>query len=225
MRNHDISLYYFYHCFRNHKETMIKLRKVLTDSAKARRHRRNVVNLQITFLQWLIEVFGFLIIFLGTFILGHENNLVNFSMHLVTLVVYFNILPCIFLINDSHVKGQIIESNWYNRFLNIFNCQYTNPTDEEDTTENVGNEMHEENPIQNSNRPINIDGGRNESIIEVEKQEGSEIESNKTKNGDNNGQISEITNDKFEKQQYRIFAVSNQPLPVTNDVVLIDLET
>jgi hypothetical protein len=204
---------------------MIRLRKLLSDSSKARRHRRNVINLQITFLAWLIEVFGFLIIFLGTFILGHENNVVNLSMQLLTLIVYFNILPCIFLINDFDVKGQIIDSNWYNRFLRISNCQYTIQTDKEDTADFVQNEMHQENPDENRNRPINTHGGKNENNIEVTGQSNSEIESNKTKKDDDNDHVIEITNENLERQQCRNSKEPNQPLDVRNDVVVIDLET
>ena len=132
-RNCKKYLYFLPNYFRQHKDSMVRLRKLLSDSSKARRHRRNVVNPQITFLAWLTEVFGFLIIFLWTFILGHENNVVNFSMQLLSLIVYFNILPCIFLINDSNVKGQIIQSNWYNRFLNITKFQYIIPTENKNT--------------------------------------------------------------------------------------------
>ena len=204
---------------------MIRLRKLLSDSSKARRHRRNVVNLQITFLAWLIEVFGFFIIFLGTFILGHENNVVNFSMQLLTMMVYFNILPCIFLINDSDVKGQIIESNWYNTILNIFNWQYTIPTDKEDAKEVVNNEVTQENAGENCNRPNNFHGGKNENNIEVAEQCNTEIESNKTKKDDANDQVIQITEDAVEQEQSGNSTKPNQILDVTNDVVVIDLET
>ena len=93
---------------------MVKLRNLLDDSAKARRHHKNLLNVQVTFLAWFAESMGFLIIFLGTFVLGHENNVVNFCMQTLTLVVYFNILPCVFLIKDSsELKIDILDSSWY----------------------------------------------------------------------------------------------------------------
>jgi hypothetical protein len=203
---------------------MVRLRKLLSDSSKARRHRRNVVNLQITFLTWLIEVFGFLLIFLGTFILGHENNVVNSSMQLLTMIIYFNILPCIFLINDSAVKAQIIESNWYNRFLNISNCQYTIQRDREGTAEIVENEMNQANPVENRSRPNDIHDDKNENNIRVTEQFNREMEYNETKKNDDNGHNTQIPKQNSERQPCRKSEETNQLLDVINDVVVVDLE-
>ena len=146
-------------------------------------------------------------------------------MQLLTLIVYFNILPCIFLINDSDVKGQIIESNWYNTLLNIFNCQYIIQTDNEDETEIVNDEMPQESPGKNYNRPINFLGGKNENNIEVAEQCNIEIESNKTKQDDDNDHVIQITKETLEQEQAENSTEPNQTLDVTNDVVVIDLET
>ena len=88
-----------------------------------------MINIHITFLAWLVELLGGLTLVVGTHILGHENNIVNFSMHTLGHFINFVILPCIFLINDSDLKGEIIESNWYNTILNICNCQYMSPVE------------------------------------------------------------------------------------------------
>ena len=204
---------------------MVRLRKLLPDSSKIRRHRRIVVNLQITFLAWLVEVFGFFLIFLGTFILGHENNVVNLSMQLLTVIVYFNIMPCIFLINDSDVKAQIIESDWYNRFLNISNCHYTIQTGNGDAAEIVQDEMHQKNQVENCNRSNNIYGGKNEENIEVTEHCNIERESNKTKKVEDNDEVIEKAKDNLGRPQCGTSEEPNQPLDVTTDVVVFDLET
>ena len=110
--------------FRYHKETIKKFKNTLADSSKARRHRRLKLNIHITILAWITECFGFLVLFIGKFILGHDNNIINLSMQTLTYVIYFNILPCVLLVNDSDFKGQVAESRWYNTLLSLFNCQY-----------------------------------------------------------------------------------------------------
>ena len=104
----------------------------MNESAKERRHRRLKINIHITFLAWIAECTGFFLMFIGKFILGHENNVVNFSMQTLTFVIYLNILPCIFLINDTDFKLQVAESSWYNAMLNVFNCQYVHEDDNND---------------------------------------------------------------------------------------------
>ena len=100
---------------------MVKLRKLLSESSKADRHRRLKINIHITFLAWLAECFGSSIVFIGLFVFGHQSHIVEHSLEIISFVIYLNLLPCILLIN----KGKIADSYWYNAFLNLFHCQYT----------------------------------------------------------------------------------------------------
>ena len=124
---------------------MIKLKKLLSNSSKARRHRRKILNVQITFLAWLVESIGFLVIFLGTFILGHENNIFNFCMQTLTLIIYFILLPLVFLINDFDIKSTIADSHTYERILNMFHCNYTNSIDGNAENSVVAHQIQNEN--------------------------------------------------------------------------------
>ena len=99
--------------FREHKEDMRKLKRLLSDSSKAIRHRRNILNILIQILAWLVELVGFLTIFLGSFIFGHKNSVVTQSLQTLTLLFYFVILPTTFLINGYDFKNAIAESRWY----------------------------------------------------------------------------------------------------------------
>ena len=110
--------------FSDEKKSMIAIRKLLSDSSKARRHRRRVLNIQITFLAWLVESIGVFVILLGIFILGHDSNILNFSMQALTMVVYFVLLPSVFLANDFDIKSKIAESDWYGTILTFFHCNY-----------------------------------------------------------------------------------------------------
>ena len=127
---------------------MVKLRNLLDDSAKARRHHKNLLNVQVMFLAWFAETMGFLIIFLGTFVSGHENNVVNFCMQTLTLVIYFNILPCVFLIKDSsEYKIDILDSSWYDKILVMFCCHYKKK-DDDVVQRNVMENVHQEQNLR-----------------------------------------------------------------------------
>lgn len=92
---------------------MIKLKKLLDDSTKARRLTRIYLNIHITFLTWLAEFVGFLFIFLGSFILGYENNNVTLCLQITTALIYIVVVPGMYLVNGNSSKDQIIDSSFY----------------------------------------------------------------------------------------------------------------
>ena len=102
---------------------MMRLKTLLSDSSKAKRNRRHTLNIQITFLAWLVEFFGFFLIVLGSFILGHENSIVTMVMQTLTMSLFMIILPCIVLLNSTSVKAGIVESRWYLSLSNFLGCQ------------------------------------------------------------------------------------------------------
>ena len=132
---------------------MVKLRKLLLDSAKVKRHRRNILTIHITVLAWMLEFIGFFIIILGTFILGHENNIVNFSLQTLTTSIYFIGLPCVFLINNTNFKRQVADSNWYNTFLMIFDLQYKHSSTD-NNEESIALSNHVVDEERNGNRDV-----------------------------------------------------------------------
>ena len=104
---------------RVHKETMLKLKNLLSDTNRALRHQRNVLNLLITMLVWLVELFGGLTLVLGSFIFGHGNSIVTLVLQTLSLLLYFVILPCTFLINVDEWKEAILENKWYLQFIRV----------------------------------------------------------------------------------------------------------
>ena len=144
---HDILCF----VFSDEKNSMYRLRKVLTPASKEGRHRRRLLNIQITFLAWLVESVGFLVIFLGKFILGHESNVFNFFMQTLTLIIYFVILPSVFLLNDYDVKSDIVDSNWYGNVLTIFHCNYINIIDDSEETDEIENDSVKDKQNEDQN--------------------------------------------------------------------------
>ena len=119
---------------REHKKSMTNLRNLLSAPRKALRHRRNLINIQITILSWWTEFFCYSCLFLASYLLGHENNIIVYSMQTLSLILYFIVLPCIILINDTNVKAQLSDTDCYIKILTMFNCQYSNSNDDESSS-------------------------------------------------------------------------------------------
>ena len=90
------------------------------------------MKIHITFLAWITEFIGFFTIFVGTVILGHENNLINFSLQTITIIVYFNMLPCVFLMNTPELKDSISNGIFYEKLLQFFNWHYKSHSENEE---------------------------------------------------------------------------------------------
>ena len=121
----DIVIPYIF--YRSHETSLRKLRKSLSDSSKNMRHRRHLINIHIAVLGWITELSTFLVLILGSFILGHGNTLVTMILQTITYFLYFNLLPCIYLINGDDLKDSLVESSYYLTFLKLFNCENVHP--------------------------------------------------------------------------------------------------
>ena len=116
---------------------MEKLKKLLNDSKRARRNRRNTLNIQITFLGWSVEFLGFLMVFLGTVIIGHEDSMTTLYLQTITLIVYFIALPSTVLLNGSDMKDRIVDSIFYISFTSLFKGNQVGVINEENDAENI----------------------------------------------------------------------------------------
>ena len=127
---------------------MKKLKKLLSDQRKDIRHRRHMINLHIAVLGWLVELSGFFLVILGSFILGHGNVTITLTLQTFTMFMMFNILPCVYLINDESMKIRIAESRYYFNFLKIFNIEKNRIASAENEVgeENNNEENEDENP-------------------------------------------------------------------------------
>ena len=154
---------------------MIRLKKLLTDSSKNRRSRKNVLNIQITILGWLVETLGFLIVLVGTTFVGHGNAVVTMALQASSMLFYAILLPSTMLINSLEVKNYIVESWWYIKFFNQFGCRPVYPsTFDKDDAEATANEHERNDVIDDSN------GGNGQNDAEpIAEQVGSDdIDSN-----------------------------------------------
>ena len=133
-------------CFyREHHNSMLKLRKLLSDDSKNRRSRRNILSIQITILGWVVELVGFLTIAVGTYVLGNKNKIVTMALQSATILIYVILIPCSILINSSEVKEKVAESHVYLSVTTILGCKpviYEDDGRVEDNDEPTSNERN-----------------------------------------------------------------------------------
>ena len=126
---------------------MVKLKKLLTESCKARRLRRIYLNIQITSLTWFVELIGFFVIILGSFIIGYTNTYLTLCFQTISECIYTAIVPGMYLVNSTSSKDQINDSSFYIALHKILgmnkNSTGQNTEDQGEQNENVEAEGYE----------------------------------------------------------------------------------
>ncbi len=97
-----------------------KLDKLLSEKAKARRRKLSDVNIKVTFMIWLIEFVGSLLLPFIPKIFSHGQSGTAVGAT-VTFSLYFVLLPLAYLMNNSDIKNAIVEENWLYAIRGIFN--------------------------------------------------------------------------------------------------------
>ena len=106
---------------------MTRLKKLLDTSSKIRRNRRRLLVLQIQIFAWLVEfIAGILGLIL---IMGPITKLPASTIGLFTSIVYFILVPSVFLINNEDLKSKIIENEIYLTITNKFFSRSINRID------------------------------------------------------------------------------------------------
>ena len=106
---------------------MTRLKKLLNTSSKIRRNRRKLLVLQIQIFAWLVEfiagIVG-LIMIMGPITEPSANVIGVF-----TTIVYFVLVPSVFLINNEDLKSKIIDNEIYLTITNKFFSRSINRID------------------------------------------------------------------------------------------------
>ena len=107
---------------------MIKLRRLLSDNLKIIRHRRLALNIQITFMTWMVElaIFGAAIT-AALFGISKRNEMGEFFANEMIWVGYTIILPCLIIVRDGEIKDYILQSSWYIRVMDELGWGYKGP--------------------------------------------------------------------------------------------------
>ena len=119
----EISTFYF----REHEKMMTRLKKLLSTSSKIRRNRRKLLVLQIQIFAWLVEFIAGIVGLI--LIMGPITKLPANVIGVFTTIVYFVLVPSVFLINNEDLKSKIIDNEIYLTITNKFFSRSINRID------------------------------------------------------------------------------------------------
>ena len=119
----EISIFHF----REHEKMMTRLKKLLSTSSKIRRNRRKLLVLQIQIFAWLVEFIAGIVGLI--LIMGPITKLPANVIGVFTTIVYFVLVPSVFLINNEDLKSKIIDNEIYLTITNKFFSRSINRID------------------------------------------------------------------------------------------------
>ena len=90
---------------------MTRLKKLLSTTSKIRRNRRKLLVLQIQIFAWLVEFIAGIVGLIS--IMGPITKLPANVIGVFTTIVYFVLVPSVFLINNEDLKSKIIDNEIY----------------------------------------------------------------------------------------------------------------
>ena len=106
---------------------MTRLKKLLSTSSKIRRNRRKLLVLQIQIFAWLVEFIAGIVGLI--LIMGPITKLPANVIGVFTTIVYFVLVPSVFLINNEDLKSKIIDNEIYLTITNKFFSRSINRVD------------------------------------------------------------------------------------------------
>ena len=93
---------------------------LLSDHTKIRRRKLNRVNIKVTFIVWVTEFVGSMLLLLIPKLFGH-SQVGTATGYIISTAFYFVILPFLYLVNDEDVKKRITDDSWFRAIKGIFN--------------------------------------------------------------------------------------------------------
>ena len=106
---------------------MTRLKKLLNTSSKIRRNRRKLLVLQIQIFAWLVEFIAGIVGLI--MVMGPITKLPANVIGVFTTIVYFVLVPSVFLINNEDLKSKIIDNEIYLTITNKFFSRSINRID------------------------------------------------------------------------------------------------
>lgn len=94
--------------------------KVLSEKSRNRRIRISNVNIQVTFIVWLVEFLGCLTMAIDFLVVGSRSNAITGLLRTLTMFCYFVLLPWTYLMNSSETKHTIADESWRVGLAGIF---------------------------------------------------------------------------------------------------------
>jgi hypothetical protein len=79
------------------------------------------VNIKVNIVVWLVEFLGCMTMAIDFLVIGSRSNAITGLLKLLTMLVYFIVLPSTFLVNCSAGINTIVDENWLTAITRIVN--------------------------------------------------------------------------------------------------------
>ena len=96
-------------------------KKVLSERFINRRAKICQINIKVNFISWVVEFLGCMTMALNFLVIGTKNNELAGFVKTITMLVFFVILPCTFLVNSSAGINTIVDDSWFNAMSRLIN--------------------------------------------------------------------------------------------------------
>ena len=95
--------------------------KSLSTWHQNRRKRICQVNIKVNLIVWLVEFSGCMTLAIDFLLVGSRNNIVTGILGNLSIICFFILLPCTFLINCSSGVNKITDNSWFIAVTKNFN--------------------------------------------------------------------------------------------------------
>ena len=92
----------------------------LSEYSKNRRFQICQVCIKVNFIAWLVEFCGCLTIAIDLLLVGSTYPFASAILRNLTIMCFFILLPCTYLINSSEGINAIVDSTWRDALLRLF---------------------------------------------------------------------------------------------------------
>ena len=97
-----------------------KVLPFLTEHHQNRRSQICQVCIKVNFIAWLVEFSGCLTLTVDLLLVGSKSNAATEVLGKLTMLCFFVLLPCTFLINSSEGINAIVDYSWGDAMMRIF---------------------------------------------------------------------------------------------------------
>lgn len=139
---------------------------MLSEDAKRKRRRWQIISIHITATTWILELFGSSMLLALRF-LNHESPAGNVILLEIWLVHTTVLIPALYVCNTDNCKDYLKSIGWYNAFIDRFRSNKVNPVN--NLHLNVINSIQIDSPLKGVGESIKNNSAVNQNVKKLSK--------------------------------------------------------
>ena len=139
---------------------------MLSEDAKRKRHRWQIISIHITATTWILEFFGSSMLLALKF-LNHESQVGNVILLEIWLVHTTVLIPALYVCNTDNCKDYLKSIGWYNAFIDRFRSNKVKPVN--NLHLKMENPIHTDSPSKGICERITNNSDVNQNVKKLSK--------------------------------------------------------